>query len=79
MTYIDQLTGRPSYFVQQKIWLPSDDCVLLSFVGLFAAGIGIALSLHRRKFSWLSAAAFTLILLTMLVVVGCGMTMRVLP
>jgi hypothetical protein len=63
----------------RKVWVPSDDCTLLGFLGLILGGAGIGLSLRRGKFSWLSAAGFVLILLMMLLVVSCGLAMNLMP
>ncbi len=61
--------------VLTKILVPSDDCAVLAFLGLIFGGMGIALSVKQRKFSWLSAIGFTLTLVMMLIVVAYGMLM----
>jgi hypothetical protein len=63
----------------RKIFLPSNDCVLLGLLGLVLGGLGILLSLQRRRFSWLSAVGFTLILMMMMLVIVCGTVMNLMP
>jgi hypothetical protein len=58
-----------------RIFVPSPECDLLACFGFVLGGIGLAESLRRRKFSWLSAIGFTLMLLMMLIVVACGTLM----
>ncbi len=69
---IDPGTGVTSYYIQRRVWLPSNDCVLISFVGLFSGLAGLLISLRRKKFSWLSSIGIALVLLTMLIVVASG-------
>jgi hypothetical protein len=49
-----------------RIFVPSAQCELQAFVGLVLGAIGLALSVCRQKFSWLSVLgiAFALFLLT---------------
>ncbi len=65
----------PVIVASRKVWIPSDDCTFLAFLGLALGGMGIGLSLLRRDFSWLSAIGFTLILLMMVTVVAFGTLM----
>ncbi len=54
------------------VYVPSRECDLLAFVGLVLGGIGIALSVRRRKFSWLSAIGFSVTVGMMAIVVARG-------
>ena len=62
-----------------RVFVPSPDCVLPQLMGYVLGGIGLAVSLRRRKFSWLSAIGVTLMLLSMMIVVACGTLMRLEP
>jgi hypothetical protein len=75
----DPVTGRTSYVLIRPIWLLSNDGVVLSLAGFLAGGLGILISVRRRKFSWLSAVGFALIVLTMLLVAGSGMVLPIRP
>ncbi len=54
------------------VYMPSRECDLLAFVGLVLGGIGIGLSVRRRRFSWLSAIGFSVTLGMMAIVVVRG-------
>jgi hypothetical protein len=59
-----------------RIYVSSAACDLLAWSGLALGGMGIALPLRRRKFSWLSALGLTLILLMMMTDVAVGTLLR---
>ena len=59
-----------------RVFVPSPECVLAACMGLVLGGIGLAVSLRRRKLSWLSASGFSLTLLMMMIVVASGALMR---
>jgi hypothetical protein len=61
------------------VYVPSRECDLLAFVGLVLGGIGIALSVRRRRFSWLSAIGFSVTLGMMAIVVARGAMTTVVP
>jgi hypothetical protein len=62
-----------------RILVPSNDCSRLAFLGLVLGGMGLALSVQRRKFSWSSALGLTLVLVMMVTVVTLGTLLRLLP
>jgi hypothetical protein len=61
------------------VFVPSGDCHWLLLLGALLGGIGLAASLRRREFSWLSAIGFLLMLLMMEFVVACDMLMTLAP
>ena len=67
-TYVSE----PELVSAGKIFVPSAECDALAFLGFILGVIGIAVSLQRRKFSWLSAIGVTLMILVMVIVVACG-------
>jgi hypothetical protein len=70
----------PEHFVSAgSVFVPSPECDQLAWFGFALGGLGVALSLRRRKFSWLSAIGFSLMLLMMLVVVACDSLMILRP
>jgi hypothetical protein len=54
-----------------EIWVPTPVCHRVGWVGLLLGAAGIALSLRRRKWSWLSAIGFALMLLLLNMVAAC--------
>jgi hypothetical protein len=62
-----------------RVFVPSAECGLLAFVAFVLGAIGIAVSLRRRKLSWLSAIGIIVSLLTMWIVVASGTLMRLVP
>ncbi len=71
--------SEPVLVPSRKIWVPSHDCAGLALLGAILGGMGIVLSLQRRKFSWLSAIGFTLIVLMMATVLACDALMTLRP
>jgi len=69
----------PKLVSSGKVFVPSSVCCGLAFLGLVLGGIGLAVSLRRRKLSWLSAIGFTLMLLMMAIVIACDTLMTLSP
>ena len=63
--------SEPVFVSSGRIWVPSGDFFWLAWAGLVLSGIGLAVSLQRRKLSWLSAIGFVLTLLVMMTIVAC--------
>jgi hypothetical protein len=81
ITRWDALTNHdvtePALVSAGRVYLPSRECDLLAFFSLALGGIGIALSVRRRRFSWLSAIGFTVTLVMMAIVVAEGTTLNI--
>jgi hypothetical protein len=69
----------PDLVSSGRVFVPSDDCQRLAWVGLVLGGLGLAVSLRRRKFSWSSAIGFTLMLLMINIVGACDTMMTLRP
>jgi hypothetical protein len=72
---MDEATLTPA----GRIWVPSHECHRLAWFAMVLGGIGLAISLRRRKLSWLSAIGFALALLTCQVVAECERLMWLVP
>jgi hypothetical protein len=69
----------PLLVSSRRIWVPSTDCHRLVWLGLVFGAVGIAMSLRRREWSWLSAIGFALMLLSLNIVVACEALMTLKP
>ncbi len=68
----DPFTGQkvPVLVPAGSVHVPSHECDLLAFLSLILGAIGIALSVRRGRFSYLSVIGFSVTLLMMAIVVS---------
>ena len=71
-------SSAPALTPYATVYMPSDECISLGFAGMGLSFLGLMLSYHQRRLSWMSALALLIHLLAMLIVIACSIFLRLM-